>query len=151
MGGLLFPTGEGLGQGRMPQKSPTLKMCNNRKLNSAVTLKKGDDVIAWDTPLCFPFAIGPARASRKSFYVHAGTFSTAWGKIPRCQNPLSPPSQLSRVLCAVSTDGYPHRILELLVTPRNSNIVQITAGMFREQNVPLLADGCSPQCPIITT
>lgn len=110
MGGSLFPTGERLRQGQMLQKNLTLKICNNRKLSSTVTLKKGDDVIAWDAPWCFPFAVGPARASRKSFYVRAGTFSTAWGKIPRCPNPLSPPSQLSHVLCAVSADGYPHRI-----------------------------------------
>lgn len=44
-----------------------------------------------------------------------------------------------------------HTVLELLVSLRNSNIVQITTRMFREQNVPLLADGSSPQCPVIET
>lgn len=42
--------------------------------------------------------------------VHAGIFSTAWGKIPRCQNPLSPSSHLSHFLNAVSADGYPQCI-----------------------------------------
>lgn len=42
--------------------------------------------------------------------VHAGIFSTAWGKILRCQNPLSPSSHLSHFLNAVSADGYPQCI-----------------------------------------
>lgn len=44
-----------------------------------------------------------------------------------------------------------HTVLELLVSLRNSNIVQITTRMFREQKVPFIADGSSPQCPVIET
>lgn len=72
----LFPTGQDLGQDWRLQKkrNPTPKICNNRKLNPTVTLNKGDNVIAWDTPSCFQFAAGEARASGKPFYV----FSSCW-------------------------------------------------------------------------
>lgn len=61
--------------------------------------------------------------------VHAGMFSTDWGKIERCQNPLSPQSQLSHVLCAVSADGYPHHVR----TPDNSQKLKHCANY--SQNV----------------
>lgn len=64
-----FPAGQDLGQGWALQKSPTPKICNNRKLNPTVAPEKGDDVIAWGTPSCFQFAMGVACALGKVSYM----------------------------------------------------------------------------------
>lgn len=88
----LFPTGGDLGQDRMLQQNPTPKICNNGKLNLTVTLKKGDNVIAQDTPSCFRFAIGAARGSGKPFYV----FSSCWNIFHcRGENPKVPKSTVT--------------------------------------------------------
>lgn len=101
-----FPMGEDLGQGWALQKSPTPKICNNRKLNPTVTPEKRDDVIAWGTPSCFHFAMRAACALGKVSYM----FTACWN-IFHClgknsEVPKSPSSHLSHFLSAVSADGY---------------------------------------------
>jgi len=77
---------------------------------------------------CLPEGQHVLQGNLFTCLVHAGTFSTARGKIQRCQNPLSPPSQLSHVLCAVSADGYPHHIR----APGNSQKLEYCANYSQD-------------------
>lgn len=102
VGGSLFSTGEDLGQGWTLQKNPTPKICNNRKLNPTVTLKKGDNGVAWDAPSCFLFAIKAARASGKPWYMFGSCRNVfhCLGKNPEVpKSTVAPESALQCFMC----------------------------------------------------
>lgn len=154
-GGLIVPNRRGFRpslQCFKKKKNPTQNLGHNRKLNPTVTLKKGNSVTAWDISVLSVCHRGSTCFGEIFLHVY---FMLEHFPLPRekyegakicCQPQVSFP--MFYVLLVLMGN---HTIPELVVTLRNSNTVQITARMFREQNVPPLADGCSPHCPIITT